>query len=236
MWERYKGWPGEGEVGGGGGRWWVVPVSDWDAWWERDNGPLSLVDICLSHSSSDGREGWESQTILISINVTTVLPTETEMFLTAALLSPENRERARNSHISHHNVTSFLSPGSPAMPCHSGTERNDALMLCTVIYSFYQHRGRWGVFVFDTPVLQFSSSFPYWATFNLPSAGLQLNVKHPGGTKTASLDLNISRDPWPHQAPPCQVPHHQLCFTLGMWKILKSGILHSFVYFGQYLW
>ena len=75
-------------------------------------------------------------------------------------------------------------------------------MLCTVIYSFYQHRGRWGVFVFDSPVLQFSSSFPYWATFNLPSAGLQLNVKHPGGTKTASLDLNISRDPWPHQAPP----------------------------------
>ena len=96
-------------------------------------------------------------------------------------------------------------------------------MLCTVIYSFYQHRGRRGVFVFDTPVLQFSS-FPYWATFNLPSAGLQLNVKHPEKSKqkTASLDLNISRDPWP---PPCQVPHHYLCFKYGMWNIRKSWIL-----------
>ena len=69
----------------------------------------------------------------------------------------------------------------PAFCCLAtldGNERHDALMLCTVIYSFYQHRGRRGVFVFDTPVLQFSS-FPYSATFNLPSGGLQLNVKHP---------------------------------------------------------
>ena len=112
----------------------------------------------------------------------------------------------------------------PAMPLWNWKEWCfNALYSNLFILSAPRSVGSFCLWYSSSPVLCVSR-FPYWATFNLPSGGLQLNVKHPEKSKqkTASLDLNISRDPWP---PPSQVPDHYLCFKSGMWNIRKSWIL-----------
>ena len=137
MRERHKGW-------------WVVvggvPVSDWDAWWERDNEPLSLPDICLSQLSG---EGWEVTNNINQYQRYVCSPHSNWDVSYSSLTSPENRESKKLPHITPLCYQLFVARLHWKWKAW-------CLMLCTVIYSFYQHRGRRGVFVFDTPALSSS--------------------------------------------------------------------------------